>query len=335
MLRASGGYYLTEQTRYEKRSATNLAEAGLEYAFWQVHCKQAALPYSADVTLGNGSFHVEITDDGSRDRSSMLVTSRGACNGQSCTIKRVTLGPVPYQYCWCENVGADDGDILLTSGTGRGIRSNGKIKLGNAATSITNGGWANTVFEGNGTISPKNTYTPKIRFPAIDLSYYASIATRTYGSSASPVSVTINNAMLQGAGGVIFVYGDVWWAQNVSYTGNWTIIATDDIDVGTPIVAGNSNSYLALIAYDNIGLYTSGSSASDRIDAVLYAPNGQINIYGSHYGLSKDNDIYINGSMACDDFATSGDGGALSINMTYDSRLTHYVLRDKLKLPGL
>jgi hypothetical protein len=277
-----------------------------------------------------------VTDDGSRERSSMLITSRGTCTGQTITVKRVVLGPVPYEYCWCENAAVNDGDILLASGTGRGIRSNGAITLTNASTNIPTGGWAYSTFAGAGVVAPKYTYTPKIRFPDIDLSYYASIATGTFGSPTDTVDVNLTSMNFSGGGGVIFVYGNVNSVQSTSYNGNWIVVATHDINMGCPFSASNSNSYLALIAGNNISISTSGSSASDRLDAVVYAPIGQINLYGSHYFYTiKDNDIYINGSMACNSFSTSGDGAALTVHMTYDSRLTLYVLRDRLKLPGL
>lgn len=334
MLRASAGYYLAEQTRFEKRAATNLAEAGVDYALWQVHCKRAHLPYSCDVTLANGSFHVEVSDDGTREQSSMRIVSRGTSNGQTCTVRRTTLGPLPYQYCWCENVGVDDGDILLSSGAGCGIRSNGKIKVTNAATQITNGGWSYTVFEGAGTVTPGYTSTPKIRFPAIDTAYYASIAAHVFGSPGSPTSVSVGG--LSGSGGVVLVYGDIDWMQGITYTGVWTVVATDDITLGCPIVAADSDSYLALVAGGNINIYTSDSVQSDRLDAVVYAPQHNINLRGNQYGLGiRDNDITINGAMACNDFTTSGDGGSLVVRMNWDPRLTVYVLRDRLKMPGL
>lgn len=334
LLRAAGVQYLAEQTRSQKRAARNMAEAGIDYAFWKVHCKCAGLPYSADVTLSTGSFHVDVTDDGSRDSSSMLIVSKGTSGRHTCTIKKVALGPLPYQYCWCESSAVDDGDILLASGSGRGIRSNGKVKLSHAFTSLTNGGWAATVFEGTGTVSPKYTSTPPVRFPDIDFAYYASIANYTFGSPSKPTTLSITSGM-QSGGGVVLVYGDITNIQGISYVGNWTVIATHDITVTCPVMASDSNSYLTLIAGHNINISTSGSFASDRLDAVVYAPSGVISLRGDHYLIYKDNDLYINGALAANDISTSGDGASLVVHLAWDQRLTTYVLRDKLRMPGL
>jgi hypothetical protein len=127
MLRATSGYFIAENSRDKKRAAVNLADAGIDYAFWQIHYNGAHLPYSATVTLATGTFQVSAADDGSRDRSTMLITSTGTAGSHSYAIRRVTLGPLPYHYVYCENRSILDSNTLTSPGSGRGMRANGSI----------------------------------------------------------------------------------------------------------------------------------------------------------------------------------------------------------------
>ena len=75
MIRSSSSSFYAENSRYRKRAALNIAEAGADCAYWQVHWNNQRLPYSADVSLGSGSFHVDATDDGSRQLSTMKIVT--------------------------------------------------------------------------------------------------------------------------------------------------------------------------------------------------------------------------------------------------------------------
>ncbi len=89
LLRASLGQFTSESSRQKKQAAADLAEAGIDYAHWQVVSKDQALPYSADITLNTGSFHVDAVDDSARQQDAVLITATGTVGNCSHTMKRV------------------------------------------------------------------------------------------------------------------------------------------------------------------------------------------------------------------------------------------------------
>jgi len=313
MIRAAGSYFIAEDTRQKKQAAVNLAEAGIDYAFWQIHYNGAHVPYSATVNLGNGSFQVSATDDGNRDRSTLLITSTGTVGRYKRTVKRVTLGLLPYHYALCENKNADDGDALYSSGTGRGFRANGRINFGHNWCNITTGGWATTTITCPGTLTPKYTNSPPILFPLVDPAYYSSIANYIY--TGNPVFTSLN---MPNNPAVIVVYGDVWIRG--TYTGVYTIYCSHDVTINGNLTPGNASSYLAIIADHKIRIESTASS----VEAVLYSHTsgntGLIEVKGT---------TTITGSVAADDITTDN-----ATAFQPSSRLNLSVFR-QLRLPGV
>lgn len=312
MMRAAGSYFIGQDSRQKKLAAMNLAEAGADYAFWQVHYKDKTLPYSADVTLGTGSFHVDAVDDGNRDRSIMLITSVGTCGRHKYTMKRETLGLLPYNYAYCENRSVDDGDTLVSTGIAGGMRANGSIKLDSWSNNVTTGAWATSTITSNSTVTPKNPNSPPIYFPSIDYSYYNSVATNKYFTD-----ISISWLNYAGGGATIYVQGRVWisgW-----YKGIYTIVATGDITVDGDLEAWDSSSYIALITQQHIRV-----TGSYDVEAVMYAHSA-----GNSATCELQGWPQISGVIASDDNRTN--------NTSYfdrDSRLNLSILR-QLKLPGL
>ncbi len=313
MIRAAGSYFIAEDTRQKKQSAINLAEAGIDYAFWQIHYNGAHVPYSTTVNLGNGNFQVSAVDDGNRDRSTLLITSTGTVGGFKRTIKRVTLGLLPYHYAFCENRNADDADALYSSGSGRGFRANGRINFGNKSCNITTGGWATTTITCAGTITPSYTNSPPILFPLVDSAYYSSIANYIYPADAIFTSLNMLNTPV-----VIVVYGDVWIRG--SYTGIYTIYCSHDIIINGNLAPGDTNSYLALIANHKIRIESTASS----VEAILYSHTS-----GNTGLIEVKGNTTITGSVAADEITTDT---ATVFRPSY--RLNLSVFR-QLKLPGV
>jgi hypothetical protein len=313
MIRAAGSYFIAEDTRQKKQAAINLAEAGIEYAFWQIHYNGARVPYSATVNLGDGSFQVSANDDGNRDLSTLIITSTGTVGGYKRTIKRVTLGLLPYHYAFCENKNADDGDALYSNGTGRGFRANGRINFGHNLCNITTGGWATTTITCPGTLTPRYPNSPPIIFPSVNPVYYSSIADYTYTGDVVFTSLNIPNTPV-----VIVVYGDVWIRG--TYTGVYTIYCSHDIIVNGNLTPTNSTSYLALIANHKIRIENAASS----VEAVLYShtlgKTGLIEVKGA---------TTITGSAAADDITTDS-----PTTFRPSSSLNLYVFK-QLRLPGV
>jgi hypothetical protein len=315
MLQAGNSYYLTESSRTKKRAATDLAQAGVEYAYWQIHYKVQPLPYSADVTLTTGSFHVEATDDGSRDSSTMLITSTGACGGRSYTIKRVTLGLLPYHYAWCENGKISTGQEADCMSQGRAMRANDDIALNSLWNNINQGVWGARTVTANGSVWPRYPSSPPLAFPDIDYSYYNSIATTIYNNS------TTFTALSYPSDGVVVVNGDATIDLTTGkYRGAVTVVATGNITVRNNLTYYDVNSYLALVTQKTITLQAGAWS----VVATLYAhkpdKNGKIAIQGAQT---------VVGTISADDVTVNS-----SVDFRRDSGLNLDTMR-RLRLPGL
>jgi len=316
MLRAGNSYYLAESSRAKKRAAQNLAQAGVEYAYWQVHYKAQALPYTADVTLSTGSFHVEATDDGSRDLSTMLITSTGTCGGHSYTIKRVTLGLLPYHYALCENGKVDISQEMDCVSQGRAMRSNDEVKLSSVSNNISQGVWSTKSINAAGYVWPQYPNSPPIAFPDIDYGYYSSVATTTYNGDTTFTSLSYGSGQV-----ILYVKGDATISPSTGkYRGVITIVATGNIVVKTYLTYYDADSYIALITQKTITI----QPGAPTVVAALYAHKadntGRVQLQG--YPT-------VVGTICADNIATDH-----TVNFRRDSGLNLDVMR-RLCLPGL
>ncbi len=315
MLQAGNSYYLDESSRTKKRAAMDLAQAGIEYAYWQVHYKAQSLPYSADVTLSTGSFHVEATDDGARDPSTMLIVSTGTCGSHSATVKRVTLGLLPYHYAWCENGKVDDNDEMDCTSQGRAMRANDDIRLSSWWNTVNQGVWSTGAIDTNGSVWPRYPNSPPIAFPDIDYSYYSSIATTTYGSNTTFTSLSYASDTL------LFVHGNATISlYSGKYRGAVTIVATGNISIVGSVTYYDVNSYLALITQKNIYVQSSAPSVVATLYAHKADRSGKVQLQGFQT---------VVGTVCGDDATTSS-----STNFRRDSGLNLDIMR-RLRLPGL
>lgn len=313
MLRMVTGYSVAEDSKTRKQGAMNLAEAGISQAYWQVHYNKQALPYTSDLTIGSGSVHIAATDDGNRENSTMLITSTGSYNGQTYSASRVSVGLLPYHYCLCENRDLNEGDALISTGSGLGMRSNSLIKLDSASTRITNGAWAVGTITTNGSVSPKNASNPPIAFPAVDYNRYYSLANRIY-----LFDTTFWSLNYAGANVVILVYGDVYVSG--TYNGICTVVSTGNIYVIGSLTKANSSSFLALVTTHKV--YIDSSAAN--VQAVMYTHKSDNSGLVEMHGVKS-----ITGSAAGDNFTADQ-----TVTFTYDSGLDLQTMR-QLHLPGL
>lgn len=315
MLRASNTYFLAEDSRSKKQAEICLAEAGIEYAYYKVHHQGEPLPYSAEVNLGRGSFKVQATDDGHRDQSTMLITSTGRCGASEVTIKRVTLGLLPYHYAWCENTSISSNNQIVSTNNARGFRTNSDASLFAFSNNIDTGVWSAGYILAFGSVSPRNTNSPSISFPNISYSYYLSKALYYYNYDVLFTGLDRDGDV------IIYVNGNA--TINISsnkYRGVLTVVCTGNITVRSNLVPQNDGSFLALVTSKNIVLESSASN----ITALMYAHslngNGTIRINGN---------TTIVGSLSADDITNSG-----RMDITRDNRLNLDIMR-RLCLPGL
>ena len=323
LLRSSNAGFLSEASRVDVGRAKYMAESGVEYAAWQVEINDVSVPYTADVTLTGGSFHVTAADDGAREDDAVLITSTGTASGSAYTAKRVIKSDnvvyLPYDYAWCRNTNLSGISLLITitSGT-RGMHANGSISLSNSGNNITTGAWATGSITYGGTMTPRYPNSSSVQFPTIDINYYRSVANVIYESDHTFSNAELNVTQPT----LIFVNGLANLpSTDITYTGMITIVATGTIAWNVNISRANDNSYLALVSETGT---TSGVSASSMC-AILYSHNS-----GNTGRVWWKKSITVTGSLCSDINTVSGS----AITLQNDPRMTRDILA-QMHLPGL
>lgn len=322
MLRAAIGHFLAEESRAHKQAAANLAEAGINYAYWQVKYQGELLPYVADRDLETGSFHVEAIDDSDTEPGTALITSTGTSGKHRYTMRRVVaadIDPLPYDYAWCQNTSLITDQPIFSLGPSPGMHVNGSISLTNSNTMITSGAWATGSISTTGTVSPRHPDSSPVAFPSIDYDYYDSVATHRFWDDKNFSSLDYP------AGAVIMVDGGVNMRRG-DYRGVVTIVATGPITVTGNVTRADADSFLALITERSIVI----EGNTTTLQAVLYCHNE------SNTGLARysrddpqGSGTTVTGSVAADNIRMDGTSTA-----NRDPTLTRDVMA-QLKLPGL
>lgn len=315
LLRAANTYFLAEDSRCKRQAEVYLAEAGLEYAYYQVHYQDQPLPFTAQMEMGSGSFKVEAIDDGGRDRSMMLMTSTGKCGRSEVVLKRVTLGLLPYHYAWCEDSSISSTNQFVSTSSGRGFRTNSDASLYALSNNISTGVWSAGHILAFGSVSPRSGNCPSISFPEISYEYYISNAVYYYSYDVLFTGLDRNGDVL------IYVTGNA--TINIApnkYRGAITIVCTGNITVKSNLTPRDNSSFLALVTTRDI-IVESGAS---NVTAVLYAHRP----YGTSTIRLNGNTTLV-GSVSADDISSIG-----RMDITRDYRLNLEVMR-RLKLPGL
>ncbi len=282
-LRSGSSLFIAEKKRMDRQAAINVAEAGIDYAYWLVHYQRQGLPFTANQSMNNGTFQINVTDNGINQPSTMLITSTGTSNGYTHTMKRIVMGPLPYEYGICSNDPIDTNIRITSTQSGPCMRSNGYIALPNSGTSITTGVWSRTYVSTSGNIPTRYTNCPPIYFPEINLSYYQSIATKTYNYGA-----TFSGVNFPSKKEIIYVNGNV----NISgiFNGKYTIVSSGFIDITSSLTPADSNSYIALISPKSIELKL---SAANLNNVILYCYS-----VGGSASIEIDSSPIFNGCMA-------------------------------------
>ena len=315
LLRAGYNSFLAEDSRIRKQAETNIALAGIDYAYYMVHHQGQPLPFVADVLLDSGSFHVEAVDNGAVDASTMLITSTGKAQSSSgVTIKRVTLGLLPFHYTWCENASISSTSPITNTDSERGFRTNGDVYLLSFNNNITSGVWSVGPIINLGRVSPKISGNPRVAFPEINFNYYRSIADYYYNNNVqiNSLNFTYDTLIVINGNAVINL-------TQQKYRGVVTIVCSGDISVQSSLNPSDTNSYLSLITTKSI-IFQSGALNGT---GVFYAhhPNntGSIQLKGQ---------TTITGTIAADDIIHNG-----KVDISRGSRSFDALRRSRL--PGL
>lgn len=93
MLLASEGARVSGHHKARTRAARLMAEAGIEYGYWQYCYNRVALPYTGSRTLCGGAFSVTVSDGSTAIQRSIKIVSAGTVGADSASVTRVFLDP--------------------------------------------------------------------------------------------------------------------------------------------------------------------------------------------------------------------------------------------------
>lgn len=308
LLRLVGSGNAGEASRNGKDAALDMAEAGIAHAQMLLADRLTRLPYSCDVSLAYGSFHIDMVDDSTRMKKSVLVTSTGAYKDRQQRIRRCVVddkGPLPYFWALASELPIVESDAVISAVRG-GVRCNGAIALASPFNNVTTGLWSGNSVTGFGTLTPVYTFSRTIDFPQINIWYYQSVAGTSY-----PDDATFSGVLSVGSPTVIFVADNVQ-IRNLIYYGIITIVAGNDVKMEGTVVAGNSASKLAVVSPKKIEV--SGNSS-----AVIYTKDV----------LQLKRSVTINGFAGCKELQL--DAGPVTFDL--DPGLTPAMMK-QMRLPG-
>ena len=196
---ANGALYLSQR---QKRvvALRSLAEAGLQYAYWQVVFNSVKPPQTyGPVTLGQGTFSVTLTDNNAQIAGTYTLTSTANIGGETLTYTRV-IGSTPIQV-----QGTVFEDVNYGGGVGRSLAAASGAGLAGVTVEVYSaaGGYLGAVTTSSGggyTLSGllgATSYTVRVvnsTVPSTRSGYTSSLVGvqtfRTNGSSGTAVSVT-------------------------------------------------------------------------------------------------------------------------------------------------
>lgn len=268
LLMLGGNVRLAGKRQLRHQGAQTMANAGIEYGYWATDLNGGAVPAAYTRALSSGAFTVSVSDYGSSLSGTIKIVSTGTQNGESDSVTRILPGKTVFDYALCSNKDLNDPEFLTTGSGGAGgdIRSNGKIALGKATVN-GNATAVKTIGAFQSITGQTVTGAPALPFPAINTSYYAGIANRTFSGNRTWAGFTFNSPYE-----VVYVNGDITLtAGTISGTG--TLVANGKIHFTGNLAYQFSTDKLAGVATDGIdtggtgikvvGLYYTHNSGGD------------------------------------------------------------------------
>jgi len=261
------------------RGARAMAEAGIEYGYWQVAYNNAALPYTASRSLGNGNFSVTVTDNSTNISQTYQITGTGTLNGETYQSTRVVqnkaAGGNVCDYALCSIGDISSNKVNTGSGGANGdIRSNGNIQLWSANASVNGDAYAGGSCSITTITGSSHANYASLTFPSVNLAYYQGIANRTFNGSVSWSGFTFLTA-----NEVVYVNGDVNFntgtisgtgtlviSGRFNFNGNLSYGLSTDRMAGISIQGANVNGSCSSL----VGIYYCHDSSNDS--TVILAP---------------------------------------------------------------
>lgn len=248
-------------------AAKAMASAGIEYGYWQYAFNNQPLPYQSSRTLGQGSFTVSVSDNSAAIPGTIKIVSAGSQNGDQAALTRVFAMPLGvFAFAICSNSAISaPATVKINTGNPNGngsVWANGSLTFLRGDCVINGDALATgaiSVPQASGSRYPNSV---PLQFPAINLSYYQSIANRTFSGNQNFSGFTFLSP-----DEVVYVNGNVTLSPG-SITGTGTLVAS-----GSVTLAGNTK---YLFSTDEMAVLTPvGLSASvdSTVVGIYYAHN--------------------------------------------------------------
>lgn len=321
------------------------ADSGVEWVLCKLYGNPGIYtdqetPLQESFTLNNRTVNVTADYLGSGVFKVTSTASGGGCGSTTITA-HINLGAGSFAYviaakndiCLVGNVTIDSDDPDPETGHGD-IRCNGNIDLGGATVLVNGSAFAVGTITGEGvvTVQPLNEGASPILFPGDYSGLYETMAKEeddiredvTLSGGTHDLGPTyINGSLTVGAnttvtlGGTVYVTGGIE-VSNARFEGQQNVVAEGNIVISHGGI-GSTNIPLFTSVYGNITLQ------GTLVDAVVYAPNGTVDVsnidylYGAVGGntviVDKATIIYAQSLQGRDDLP----GGLLyTISYSYD-----------------
>lgn len=321
---------LSGKRQITRSGALTMANAGIEYGFWQSYYRGASLPQTFSLNSSrNGfalKFTVVVTDNSTVVPGTIKLVSTGTQNRESRTVTRVMVAytPTAFDYALCSNSNLSVAGPVVTgaSGANGDIQANGNLSLKNIATKVNGDATAAgtiSVTSVTGTATPG---APTAAFPALDTSttgpYYLN-AGRRFLSSQNWSGFSFQPPNADGTFEVVYVNGSVTLRPG-TYTGSGTIVATGTITLAGTVAPTFPSDKMAFLSTSGFSFTSSGP-----VTGFLYADNGS-----DTAGLSGGAGItptVTSGSLAADTVSAG------AVTVTHDPAM-NVSLGRQLHLPG-
>ncbi|MGD0111773.1 MAG: hypothetical protein ABSD48_07895 [Armatimonadota bacterium] len=296
--------------------AFHLAEAGIDYAAWQLYNLQTVtLPVTwTRGDLGTGTFSTTV-DKFNGSATTFAITSTGTSEGYASQVKVIgsflsaggggsTQNAVFNSALFSNSNLSMNGNFTVTGGT----FSNGNTSMNGNATISGNVGSVGTI-KTNGNAHIGGARTPgaaKISMPVIDTTHYKNEATQTFSTGKSFNGNTALN-------GVVYVNGNCSINGNFSGTGMIVATGTVTINGNAKLVNPNSSDSFAIVAGGGVTI-----NGNSTIQGWIYTHN-----VSNSDSFSGNGNATVTGGIAADVISVNG-------NFT----LTYKQPSNSLDLPG-
>jgi len=304
-----------------------LADAGIQYGYWQRIWQNAALPYQVNnFAVGDGTVNVTVTDNASEVPNSIKIVSVANYRGKAFTSTRVVSIGLDtsagiYSYAFVSGSEVTTNKLKTgnsSSNTNGDMRINGDLKLHGQAAAYGNAYASGTITgEVGGTLY--NGYAA-VAFPSYDHTRYRDIAFTTATGNQTWGAGTINFNIRNM---IYYINGSLTLNGTQTISGRGTLVVRGNVTINGNVQYANTDSRLVVLTENNLVI---GSSVTGVV-GIYYVHN----VASSNSSITLNNDVNNSaGSFIADSYVFNVSSGyAKVVHNPIDSLLC----RD-MKMPG-